>query len=506
MNQRLPGAVVVGSGAALFVAVAVGTSCVLPTYTETGAASSSAASTSSGGLGSSSSTGGSGTGGSGGGAPPATALWQQKTNQMNDEAHANGVAVTPKGEILVTGAGSRFDFGANCMALQPERLSYVAHLNGANGLCLSMLPYGVTSGESKSITAGHDEAAYFGGWFTQSLTIVNTVTTLGGSTSPFVAKEGNWVVGSTNVNTIGAPLRTNAVAARQTDSYVFATGQLASPVAFGGNLVGVSGSDQVFVMRMEPSTGMVNWVSTYGDGNVVNSAHGNGIAIDASGAEFVVGDFSGSVKMGGTTLTSELTGSDIFVTKLDTGGNVLWAKQFGGPLAQVAIADVAVGGDVIVTGTWKGAITFGGTVLEQGSGGPGCFVARLDQDGNPRWAVGFPTTDLAHSITPAGIAADASGNLFVTGSFTGTADFGGTPLTDAGKGDVFLVKLDKDGKVLWSRRYGDASIQSGSGVAVGPDGNVVLTGSFYSSLDFGLETPLTGSTMFEQAFVVKLTP
>src|SRR6185503_19312235 len=172
----------------------------------------------------------------------------------------------------------------------------------------------------------------FGGSFTESLQIGSGMgTTPAGSNSPFVAKEGNWMVGSTSATTGTDVLETKSVTVRQNDDYVFATGQLSHPVLFGNMMVGVAGADQAFVIRMDPSTGSIFWAFIYGDGS--KGVHGNGIAVDAvlGGPEFVVGDFSGTITIDTAPLTSEGTGPDTFVTKLDTGGKVLWAKAFGGP-------------------------------------------------------------------------------------------------------------------------------------------------------------------------------
>ena len=87
--------------------------------------------------------------------------------------------------------------------------------------------------------------------------------------------------------------------------------------------------------------------------------------------------------------------------------------------------------------------------------------------------------------TALGAAFDAQGNVIVTGAFHGTIDWGGGALTSAGGSDIFLVKLDQAGKHVWSKRFGDASDQSGAGVVVSATGQIWLTGSITGSVDFG---------------------
>jgi len=82
-------------------------------------------------------------------------------------------------------------------------------------------------------------------------------------------------------------------------------------------------------------------------------------------------------------------------------------------------------------------------------------------------------------------------------------DCGGGPLTSAGGTDIFVVKFDPNGNHLWSQRFGDSDSQYGTGVAADATGNVILTGSFYGTVDFG-GGPLTDACN-EQAdiFVAK---
>ena len=73
---------------------------------------------------------------------------------------------------------------------------------------------------------------------------------------------------------------------------------------------------------------------------------------------------------------------------------------------------------------------------------------------------------------------DGSGNVLVTGTFEGTVDFGGGPLTSTGVSDIFLAKYDPNGNHIWSQRFGGTSSESVRAIAVDGSGNVLVTGSF----------------------------
>ncbi len=139
------------------------------------------------------------------------------------------------------------------------------------------------------------------------------------------------------------------------------------------------------------------------------------------------------------------------------------------------------------------------------------FVLKLDPAGNHLWSKSFGgySEDYGEAIT-----ADASGNVIVTGSFMGTVDFGGGPYKSAGsctgepctpRSDIFVLKLDALGKHVWSKGFGGAdSWRGGSDVGADSSGNVLLSGYYFGSIDFG-SGPLQSAGKWE-GFLAKLTP
>ena len=98
----------------------------------------------------------------------------------------------------------------------------------------------------------------------------------------------------------------------------------------------------------------------------------------------------------------------------------------------------------------------------------------------------------ASEETALDVVADGAGNLYVTGWFTGTVDFGAGPLVSAGDKDVFLIKLDPSGTVLWSKRFGTSMLETGVAITSDTDGHIILIGDFQyeafstTSVNFGL--------------------
>jgi hypothetical protein len=101
------------------------------------------------------------------------------------------------------------------------------------------------------------------------------------------------------------------------------------------------------------------------------------------------------------------------------------------------------------------------------------------------------------------VAVDSKGSVIVTGSFNGSIDFGKGMLASKGGADIVVLKYDRSGKALWTRRFGGAGDDFGRGVAVDSLDNVIVVGSFATQADFDPASPLQGT---DQGFVVKLAP
>lgn len=103
----------------------------------------------------------------------------------------------------------------------------------------------------------------------------------------------------------------------------------------------------------------------------------------------------------------------------------------------------------------------------------------------------------------AAIATDASGNIFVAGSFAGSIDLGGGELIGAGDWDMFVAKFDANGYHLWSHAYGGTSADNPVAVAIDPSGDVFVLGTFMRTVDFGGGPMTTSDGVRPDVFVVK---
>jgi hypothetical protein len=213
---------------------------------------------------------------------------------------------------------------------------------------------------------------------------------------------------------------------------------------------------------------------------------GAAVRTDGSGNVFVTGSMSASSS--GVDFGGGALFSaglqDVFLVKYSAAGAHLWSKRFGGSGNDMGMA---VGTDGL--GNVVVAGTFEGTINLGGSsltsaGGRDLFVAKFSSAGQHLWSKRFGGTS---GDDVRGVAVDGAGDVLLTGQFLGTINFGGSSLTSAGVEDIFLAKLSGGtGGHVWSKRFGSSSApDAGYGVAVDGSGNVAITGFFAGLVDFG---------------------
>jgi len=158
-----------------------------------------------------------------------------------------------------------------------------------------------------------------------------------------------------------------------------------------------------------------------------------------------------------------------------------WAKGFCGTSYNYgqAVAVEHNTRNIVFAGAFGGITDFGGGLLTS-AGGMDMVLAKYSPTGAHLWSKRFGSTG---NEMPVGTALDASGNIFVTGSFSGTADFGGGPMTSAGVNDIFLAKYSSTGQFQWVKQFGGAGDDQATAIAIDRSGNVVLAGAFSSKCD-----------------------
>ena len=273
------------------------------------------------------------------------------------------------------------------------------------------------------------------------------------------------------------------------------TGSFLGTVTFGATTLTSAGLSDIFVVKYDPN-GNVLWAKQAG--GVAQHDFGEAVATDKSGNGIVTGFFGGTAIFGMTALRS-VGGWDIFVSKYDANGSLLWVKQAGGAIQDQGL-DIATDalGNSFITGTFDGTASFGTFTLISAGGQGDIFNAKFDPNGNVIWAkrAGGVEYDVGQ-----GIATDGSGNSIVTGYFRGRATFGTTTLISAGLWDIFIAKYDANGNLVWVKQAGGTGYEEGTSIATDGSNNIIVTGGFQGTVTFGT-TILTSSGLMEM-FIVK---
>jgi hypothetical protein len=180
-----------------------------------------------------------------------------------------------------------------------------------------------------------------------------------------------------------------------------------------------------FISKLNTNGAWV-WTKVFGE---AGNAGGNRITIDKSGNVLTVGMFSDSTDFNAGTAVAKLFAhksgvGDMYVSKLDSNGNFIWAKGIGGGFKQrVYGLTLDANSDVYISGYFADTVDFDpgpGYVRLTSTGAEDAFVSKLDANGNYVWAkaIGGPGHDEC-----IGIKLDGTGNIYTTGYFDSTVDF-----------------------------------------------------------------------------------
>lgn len=258
-------------------------------------------------------------------------------------------------------------------------------------------------------------------------------------------------------------------------------GELRDTVDFGGQTLSALGAGDAFVARYA-ADGTLSWVVGLGSRLWSANAEATDLAIGPDGLVVVTGTFEGrleAVTPEGPAPAVDLAGAtDVFVVAIDVSGNPLWAHAMGAD-------SFDQGGGIVVDAS--------GRVIVAAEVDYATQLDVLDRNGAVLWSrrIGHVLTSYSNIGAVQSVGVDAAGDLFVTGTFVGTASLGGPELESAGGGDVFLAKLSGvDGSHLWSQRIGSplsviAEIDNAWDLVVTTDGDVVVGGDFNGPVDLG---------------------
>ena len=210
-----------------------------------------------------------------------------------------------------------------------------------------------------------------------------------------------------------------------------------------------------------------------------NDESSNSVVTDAAGNVFVTGNFASPTMIFGSFTLTNVNNYDVFLVKYDPLGNVLWAKSGGGIFDDIGWGVATdAPGNVIITGSFYSPTIIFDTYTLSSSGGADIFVVKYDVNGNIIWAKNEGGNFNDNGF---GIASDINNNILITGSFRSAAFVTGTTtLTNTGIDDYFIIKYDALGNTIWAKSGDGSTNDQGNGITTDAAGNIYTTGFFYS--------------------------
>ncbi len=315
------------------------------------------------------------------------------------------------------------------------------------------------------------------------------------------------------------------------DGNIYFTGYYNEEGTFGPFNTGYSyqHSKETFVCKMDPD-GNFLWVT-----NATNyyDDRGLGLCVDPQGNVYVTGTCWGGLNWPPLNVYNTSSYTDqVYVTKIDPNGNVVWMKNAGVNETDVNWTTLNGSGqtlynddhgldiecdsqgNIYVTGfnsnvsdteiryAWFDNISYPIQPMDSVA-----FLAKLSNDGTWQWVKTFDGLDGFNQQRDNGLAVDDEDNVYVVGGFSGTAQFGTDVLqSENGTSDIYVVKYDSDGNYQYVNQVGDSLGARADQICWGQDGNMYLTGEFRSKVLFGTDDLNNyGSAGDKDIFVAKMS-
>jgi hypothetical protein len=206
------------------------------------------------------------------------------------------------------------------------------------------------------------------------------------------------------------------------------------------------GMDDFYVMKLD-SSGNLLWAEGFGG---MYNDEGNSLTLDKSGNILITGGYFATIDFDPGTPVFNMVANgdyDIFILKLNTNGNFIWAKSIGGAYQDIGVyVTTDTSGNIYTTGTFSQKVDFDpgpGSHLLNSMNGRSTFISKLDGAGNFLFGKYFEgkTSNFGRALS-----VDRSGNIFTTGYFSDSCDFDPGPgvmemSTSTSNYNVYIQKM-----------------------------------------------------------------
>jgi hypothetical protein len=232
------------------------------------------------------------------------------------------------------------------------------------------------------------------------------------------------------------------------------------------------------------------------------------------GSIYSTGGFRGTIDFDPSPLVTNLVSegeNDIFVSKHDALGNLIWAIGFGDNFIDEGVSiDIDASSNIYITGVYQSQIDVDPSPEVFNLAGGSAFVLKLSNSGSFIWAKNL---GIGSSLRFNSLDVDVQGNCVLAGKFRNSITFETssgevTHAANENSEDIILLKLDQSGEYIWSQFFGSTSTDAAKAMCTDADGNIYVTGNFENTIDIDFSSSefLISSTTpgNDDAFILKL--
>lgn len=265
------------------------------------------------------------------------------------------------------------------------------------------------------------------------------------------------------------------------DGNIYVAGEFADVIKYGDIELTSNGNKEIFLVKLD-STGIIQWFKNFGG---TEADWCGDICVDDNSNVYLTGIFREEITIGNSTFTSKggFSGYDFFLTKLNGDGNILWSKAFMGDGGN-ATSSITIDkeGDLYIMGYYNDILSFDDYELTGPIGRSDLFVTKLNYNGDVIWAKS--TKSNANNIGN-DIVSDNNGNLYLTGYMWDSVYFDDHLLVSSSFFQTFITKMNaSNGNFIWAVGGGGNGWNRGNNIAVDKRGDIIISGWYRDDLYF----------------------
>lgn len=417
------------------------------------------------------------------------------TSTFGNGEQSNAIVKDAFGKLYVVGDFSSICvIGGDTLRLSGSDNFFLAKCDPNSGFLWAVAPDCSYSVFGKTITIDNSGFIYISGSFRGNLNFGNGIQLNSNLYTTFIAKYSSlgeiiWAKAfETTESSTPCAITTNST------GNIIITGNFTKYLIFEGDSL-YSWKTACYVLKAD-SDGNAEWmIQTTGSGDCYPSSLG----IDSSGDLVITGVFFNAITFGTYTLPGLNPGyssNDIFICKINDEGNFVWAVQSGGYGYDYSKSVVCGNdGSIYIAGMYEEEAQFGPYELSTGLGlySYDTYIAKMNSNGNFVWAKSIDIMVRTNNL----MCIDPKNNLYITSSFHGAIEIGPSILHSQGYGDVYILKMDKDGQILYAKDAGSQYEDIGAGIVFLPNGDLAVTGHISSEAIFdSIQVPNNSGSAF----------